>query len=425
MPKYWDYKPIETFYSLSDVENPQLGQKVFIKGKGRHSNKYFEFTDKVEGENDVYDADTRILKNNENGKNEWNVKVIPLPKTKINSYHFIGLPSFDLTKSMKHGYIEKSKGKEKIDVTFDKKSIYEFTKYMRTYVWHFLKSYNGTGFLPIDVIVAPESSGKLNQLLIKEMSRLLPNAKVMTGVFQKNIEGMQLNQDTLRNKGNEYMQQTYIKDKILTPQQETLMLSTLEKAIAEINNNFEKERSKGLAKEILKQVKIANDELKLLGKGNHKIARENFNQKVKEVEAKIDKLIAPYYKSRNFSPFYEKDKLKNYDSVKGVQIKNLHQIARMALENFFKITHSNDKEINYTDKNNNIINKIITTTDQLKNKRILIIDDNFSTGATLDNICEILLKIGINKNDIIPLTLGVVKKAYAAGGIDPFNPQSI
>lgn len=424
-PKYWGNKqPIQTFASLSDVKKPKLGQKVYIKNIGRNSNKYFEYTDKVPNEIDSYNADTKIL-NNSDGKNTWNVKVITLPKTKINSYHFIGLPSFDLTKSMKHGYIERSKGKEKINVSFDKKSIYEFIKYMRTYVWHFLKSYNGTGFLPINVIMTPESSGKLNDILVKEIHKMIPNAKIINNAFEKNISGMTLNQDILRSKGDEYIKNTYVKDRILTPQQDRLIMSTLEKALAELNNNFEKERAKGLAKEILKQVKILGNKLKSLGRGNHKKAKELYLQTVKDVETKIDELLMPYYKSRNYSPFYSNGQLKDYDSIKGMQIKNLHQIARMALENFFKFSDNNDKTINYYDSNNNYITKIINLADQLKNKRILIIDDNFSTGATLDNICELLLKIGINKNDIIPMTLGVVNKAYAAGGIDPFNPQSI
>lgn len=424
-PKYWGKKqPIQSYPSLSDVKNPKLGQKVYIKGNGRNSNNYFEFTDKIPGEIDSYNADTKIL-DNSNGKNKWNVKVITLPKTNINSYHFIGLPSFDLTKSMKHGYIERNKGKDKIDVSFDKKSIYEFIKYMRTYVWHFLKSYNGTGLLPIDIIMTPESSGKLNNILVKEIHKMIPNAKIINNAFEKNISGMYLNQDTLRNKGDEYIKNTYVKDKTLTPQQEVLITSTLEKAIAEINNNFEKERAKGLAKEILKQIKIAGQNLKSLGRGNHKKAKELYQQTVEDVESKIDDLLRPYYSSRNFSPFYSDNKLKDYDSVKGVQIKNLHQIARMALENFFKLSNNNDKTITYYDKNHNLVSKIIKLSDQLQNKRILIIDDNFSTGATLDNICELLLKIGVNKNDIIPMTLGVVNKAYAAGGIDPFNPQGL
>lgn len=422
VPQYWGKKqPIKTVSSLNNVENPVDGEIVFIYGKGRNSGHYYRWTNKVEGETDVQGADTRILKTDDNGNKTWNVKVIPLTKTKINSYHFIGLPSFDLTKSMKHGYIERgSKNQEKQKVSFDRESIAKFAEYMRTYVWHFLKSYNGTGFLPIDIIASPETSGELNKILINQLKKILPNAKVMTNLFDKDLENMSLNQDILRQKGEEYMR-SLIKTDSITPEQEKLMLARLEVAIIETNNDFKKAQARGLAKNIMKQIKITNDNIKKLGKGNHKKAKEIANQQIAEYEKKIEEIIIPFYKSKNYSRFWKDDKLKDYDEVKGFQIKNLHQVARAALDNFFKLSSQNDKNISYTDKQGNTINKTISTQEQLQNKRILVVDDNYSTGATLDNICQLLLNIGVKRNDIIPISLGVVSRSYAGGGIDKFS----
>ena len=44
--------------------------------------------------------------------------------------------------------------------------------------------------------------------------------------------------------------------------------------------------------------------------------------------------------------------------------------------------------------------------------------------GTLDNICELLLKNGVNKNDIIPITLGITKESYASG-VDYYDVRDI
>lgn len=466
-PKYWGRKQtINEYPSLKYVENPQPNQIVKIN-RGRDGGKYFKYTNKHEalimvpinnptkkekmigmqhvfksettakanpnegdiiyldnnskrgfyrferpsnGDTYALGADTRILNYDDNKRPSWNVKVRPLEKTGINSYHFIGLPTFDLTKSMKHGKIKSGKqnSKETINVSFDKNSIANFGAYMRTYVWHFLKSYNGTGFLPIDIIATPESTGKLNNLLVSQLKKLLPNAIVMKGLFEKDIENMYLDREIMTSKGHEFAKK-YIREPLTDQQKRTLESNTIA-AIEYYLNEFEKDRQLALAKKIVIEI----EKLNMSGDiGN-----------ISLLQRELDKKILQYYKGVNYSPIYSKGVIKKSSEISDMQIKKLHQVARYALRRFFKLTNVYDKQIQYKDKDGNIINKTIPIERQLKNKRILLVDDNFSSGGTLDNICELLLSIGVNKNDIIPITLGITKEAYASGA-DKFNPKGI
>lgn len=468
-PEYWGHKQkVEEYPSLNSVSSPRPNQIVKIN-RGRDGGKYFKYTNKNEelimvpinnptkkerqiglqnifksqttalskpeegkiifidnnskrgfyrferpsnGDTYAVGADTKILNYDDNGKAQWNVKVKKLEKTGINSYHFIGLPTFDLTKSMKHGKIKSGKhsSKDVINVSFDRESIIQFAEYMRKYVWHFLKSYNGNGFLPIDIIVTPETSGKLNTILVSQLKKLIPNAKVMSGLFEKDIENMELDRGIMNDKGSKYARSRYIK-RTLTPQQERALEAGIINATEHYLNEFEKDRQIAIAKNIVKKI----EKLQNIGADIHEIEK---------MENEIKTMLLQYYKRVNYSPLYNKGKLKPSSEIKGVQIKNLHQVARYALKNFFKLTNTYDKSISYTDKKGNTHNITIPIQKQLINKRILVVDDNFSSGGTLDNICELLLKNGVNKNDIIPITLGITKESYASG-VDYYDVRDI
>jgi predicted phosphoribosyltransferase len=75
--------------------------------------------------------------------------------------------------------------------------------------------------------------------------------------------------------------------------------------------------------------------------------------------------------------------------VKDWQIKSLSDKERKAIENIFSIAPA------YQDK-----------LYKFKGKNILLWDDNISSGATLDDICLTLQKIGVN--EIIAMTLGTI-----------------
>ena len=76
--------------------------------------------------------------------------------------------------------------------------------------------------------------------------------------------------------------------------------------------------------------------------------------------------------------------------MKSWEIKRLEGRLRKAIKGFMQL---NPKYNNYTNK--------------FKGKKIVIFDDNISSGATMDDCCLCLQKIGVNLNDILVLTFGV------------------
>jgi hypothetical protein len=107
---------------------------------------------------------------------------------------------------------------------------------------------------------------------------------------------MELDRGIMNDKGSKYARNRYIK-RTLTPQQERALEAGIINATEHYLNEFEKDRQIAIAKNIVKKI----EELQNMGADVHEIEK---------MENEIKTMLLQYYKRVNYSPLYNKGKLK-------------------------------------------------------------------------------------------------------------------
>ncbi len=140
-------------------------------------------------------------------------------------------------------------------------------------------------------------------------------------------------------------------------------------------------------------------------------------QSVRTIQSSIQRLHNELHEK--YGDIYRKTKhfrdrryqnLKSPEEIRPWQIKKIADASRKALSHIFSLTKEFDIPYEYNDITGNKVTGVSKFIDRLKrnNKTILIFDDNMSSGATLDDICNTLIESGVNKDNIIVITLGIV-----------------
>lgn len=88
--------------------------------------------------------------------------------------------------------------------------------------------------------------------------------------------------------------------------------------------------------------------------------------------------------------------------MKDWQIKNLGEKDRLAIKGFMDYNEAQPEDMGNIKKKRNIMSNI-------SDKKIVVFDDNLSSGATLDDICLFLIVKGAKKENILCITLGKMK----------------
>lgn len=295
-------------------------------------------------------ADTTIFKNN---SNEFNVKRVLLPKSQTISYNLYSIRNMNVNKGLKHG---KNVNGEDMDIT--DQSIATFIRRTVIYIKALL------GNQEVDVITYPQSSSNFNNLITSQLRAKYPNSegiKLIPELLTKNVRNIFVNVDFAKELGltdNEIYSLQHSVELWKTDEDirdVRRKLDALKKEISQIIQNRGKGRPNKEFTNKVKQADLYNQEIKQLRKG--RVGRDSTMDKNQE--------------------------------VKDFQMKSLDDKYRRAIEGLFEI---NPQYYNLQYK--------------FKGKHIVIFDDNISSGATLDDVCLALKKLGVAS--ITPITLGII-----------------
>lgn len=315
-------------------------------------------------------ADTRIFKD---GTKEFKAIRKKLPKTGVLSVNLYDLRSDrNISKTWKHS-MDKDKNPVIQDASMDilfKRSIIYATSLIKRY-------------LPdVDYILIPQSSSDFNKKVGMSISEHLGNGSDYTyfkpDIFVKSVKDIEIDYDWI-NRSTDNI------DK-LTPSE----LETLKRRIFKWINVDEQVRT------LYSEIKKLNDEInKVIALKSEKRGRptkfvSDRKNAIKDKQQQIDTIL-----QHNIGrPIQYVD---DEGNVKSWEIKREEEKIRKAIKGFMQLNP----------KYNNYINKF-------KGKKIVIFDDNISSGATMDDCCLCLQKIGVNLKDILVITFGVMQPTVYA-----------
>lgn len=315
-------------------------------------------------------ADTRIFKD---GTKEFKAIRKKLPKTGVLSVNLYDLRSDrNISKTWKHS-MDKDKNPVIQDASMEilfKRSIIYATSLIKKY-------------LPdVDYILIPQSSSDFNKKVGMSISEHLDNGSDYTyfkpDIFVKSVKDIEIDYDWI-NRSTDNI------DK-LTPSE----LETLKRRIFKWINVDEQVRT------LYSEIKKLNDEinnviaLKSEKRGRPTKFVSDRKNAIKDKQQQIDTIL----KHNIGRPIQYVD---DEGNVKSWEIKREEEKIRKAIKGFMQLNP----------KYNNYINKF-------KGKKIVIFDDNISSGATMDDCCLCLQKIGVNLKDILVITFGVMQPTVYA-----------
>lgn len=312
--------------------------------RGNASDGKFRF---LPGQNDT-NTTTRIF--DDNGKEA--VNMVMLPKSHILSYNLYKITSMSISKALKHP--------ERLNGKYDEASIKQFMLRTALYIKHLLKGKE------IDYITCPQSSSKFSIDMINYLLRLYPNSygfKFVPNLLVKNVRKVYVNTEVAREIG-------------LTNQE-----------IHVLQQRVDKWRSDEDLRDLRRKIKELEDEIEEVkanrGKGRPSKA---FTNKVDMLKAYNNQVAGLRKNKRGRDSTIDRE-----GNVKDFQIKSIGDRERRSIEGLFEINP----------EYNGIQQKLV-------GKNVLVFDDNLSSGATLDDICLLLQKVGVKS--IIPVTLAVIPK---------------
>ena len=343
---------LEILVEMSKENELEISEGWSFGTRGRKGDRKFKF---VGGKNDTDATSTEIF--DENGKFKYHE--VLLPKSGVMSYNLYKISDMRVSKALKHP--QKFKDIEKRDIDFD--SINQFMKRTSLYIYQLLKHNE------VDIITYPQSSSEFNKDMVEHiMSRYKssPGIKCIPNLMTKNIR-------------NVYVNYTIAKELGLTDSE----INQLRKDI----ENWQKDAD---VYELRLQVDTLKDSIAYkLGKRGRP---SNEIKRVKEEIQALEELIRIKRKGRK-----GRDKTITPDGrAKNFEIKSIEDRRRRSLEGLFGINPA-----------------LQGIQQNLKGKHIVIFDDNISSGATLDDICLELQKLGVAS--ILPITLAIIPKTVYGG----------
>ena len=224
------------------------------------------------------------------------------------------------------------------------------------------------GNKPVDYITYPQSSSEFNRNIANMLLNMYPKSegiKLIPQMLIKNVRGITVNKSIAKSLGLSDEEIADVERKIAKwGNDEDIRdirrkIDALKQETAEILASTEHRRGR-------KPGKIANNDE----------AIANYQNAIKALRKKV--------KARGIDPT-----ISDNGKTKDWQIKTVDDRVRRTLDNIFIINPEHQKLIA-----------------DLSGKTIVVIDDNISSGATLDEIC-VALKM-FNVAEIIPITLGTI-----------------
>lgn len=304
-------------------------------------------------------ADTRIF--NDNSK-ELKVRKVLLPKSNVISYNLYQINSMEVNRALKH--------KEKLDKTplnwFSDYADYNDTNYSKSIV-HFINRSclymkRIIGNSPVDYITYPQSSSEFNSLITNKLLSMYPNSqgiKLIPQMLVKNVRGIFVNVEIAKQIG-------------LTNDE-----------IYKLMNRVDKWKKDEDIRDLRREIEVLKKEVAeiIKNRGRGRPSKEFLN---KQELININKQKIKALRGKGQDPTVDSD-----GKIKDFQIKSLDDKTRRAIEGLFTINP-----------------QYLSLQTKLKGKTIILFDDNISSGATMDDLCLLLQRYGVE--NIIPITLGTI-----------------
>lgn len=241
----------------------------------------------------------------------------------------------------------------------------------------------------VDYILIPKSSSDFNVKIVNELQRHLGGVGYqyfIPDAFVKNIQSITVDYDYLRRITNDKDKLT---DKEIVALERTISKwKMIDEPIRGFRRNIEK-----LEKEIadLKNLKYQTNGNKR-GRPSTEIT-----DRQKEIEADKQAIFALRHGSSGVKTRGKDSTVDSNGKVKEWQIKSLEDRIRKAIRGFMQLNLTPNKNGYIRDWNK-----------KLGGKKVIIFDDNISSGATMDDCCAALQRVGVNLKDILVLTLGTM-----------------
>lgn len=312
-------------------------------------------------------SDTRIFKD---GTKEFNIYYQDLPKSGLRSINLYFIRNMNINKAIKHG---KNVSGKNINVGNEEaaNSLEYFKKRSAYYITRIL---NKMGVMP-DIFTSPQSSSKFNEDILGLLTKYYPNGDIMMmpNSMRKDPRSVYVNLNAAREIG----------------------LSDEE--IAKLQNKVDNMKKDEDIRDFRRKIEVLKKEIESMMTHRRGRPSKDITDRKREIDA-YNTLIRAN-RRRGVDPTFDKQT----QTIKPMQIKTLDDKQRRAIDGLFVFN-----DIEYPSKSFSKNGEEFTYAQsmRLKNKIILVFDDNLSSGATLDMMCDALKKIGAKM--IIPITLGLI-----------------
>lgn len=305
-------------------------------------------------------ADTSIFKP---GTRDLNVRIVHLPKSNIDSYNLYDIKTMKVNKALKHNVDMQGQPVQwnQDGNGMSSSSIDYFIRRSALEIKHLI------GNSSIDIVTYPQSSSNFNNMMCKAILSYFPNSegiRLIPELLSKNIKNIYVNVNIAKSLGlsdseihdlQRWVEKWHKDEDIRSLRRE---VQVLQNEVANMIQSKTEKRGRP-SKEIT----------------NRRDKIDYLNQQIKDLRKGV----------RGKDPTIDKET----GEVRNWQIKSLDDKWRSAIEGIFTI---NPLYQQYQYK--------------LQGKTVLVFDDNISSGATMDDVCLALKKLGVGK--IIPITLGVI-----------------
>ena len=312
-------------------------------------------------------ADTKIFKD---GGKEFNIYYQELPKSGLMSINLYNITNMNVNKALKHG---KNVSGNKVNIG-NRNASDSLTYFKKRSAYYITRILNKMGVMP-DVFTSPQSSSKFNESMLQLLSKYYPNGDVllMPNSMRKDPRSVYVNLNVAKK------------------------LGMTDEEIAKLQNKVDNMKKDEDIRDFRRKIEVLKKEID--GLLTHKRGRPSKEITNRRDEIEAYETLIKANRRRGKDPTIDK----STGQIKPMQIKSMDDKQRRAIDGLFVF---NDMDYPSKTFSNGAEEFTYSQTMRIKNKVVLVFDDNLSSGATLDMMCDALLKMGAKK--VIPITLGII-----------------
>ena len=317
-----------------------------------------------------YYSDTSIFKQD---TNDFNTRIQILPRSGLKSINLYFIRNMNINKTIKHGV---NLAGEKVNVGNENanSSIEYFKKRSAYYITRILSK---MGVYP-DLFTSPQSSSDFNREMLSLISRYYPEGDVieMPNAMRKDVRNISLNLSAAKELG--------LSNDEIARYQSKLSKFKKDEDISDWRREIEK---------------LKNEIASLMVRKRGRPSKDYWNN-VFDKRSQIDayNTLIKANRKQGKDPTIDKN-----GKIKSFQIKSLDDKQRRILDGLFVF---NDIDYPSRQFTKNGVGYEYPQYMKFEGKIVVVFDDNISSGATLDMLCNELKKY--NPKMIIPITLGQI-----------------